>query len=151
MNKIIKIVVAVVGVLSIILLGRIINTGDETIQNAAAAGDTGLVNSLLDPMAFVAYIVLAIILGIVALFSITNLIGNKANLMKTVRNVGAFVLLGLICFFVFANGVETPLRDGEVLSANGSKWVGAGLYMFYCLAAIAVGSMFFSGIKKLIK
>ena len=64
--------------------------------------------------------------------------------------VGAFLLLALICYFAFATGVETPLRDGEMLSANGSKMVGAGLYMFYFLVLIAGGAMLFSGVKKML-
>jgi len=72
-------------------------------------------------------------------------------LKSALMSVGAFVLLGLICYFVFAEGVETPLRDGKVLSIGDSKLVGAGLYMFYALAFIAVGTMLFTGIKKMIK
>ena len=65
--------------------------------------------------------------------------------------VGAFVLLALICYFALADGVETPLRDGEMLSASGSRMVGAGLWMFYLLTIIAIGTMLFTGIKKMIK
>ena len=50
--------------------------------------------------------------------------------------------------FVLSTGVETPMKDGEVLSASGSRWVGAGLRMFYILAALAILSMIFSGARK---
>ena len=50
--------------------------------------------------------------------------------------------------FVLSTGVETPMKDGEVLSASGSRWVGAGLRMFYILAALAILSMIFSGGNK---
>jgi hypothetical protein len=43
------------------------------------------------------------------------------------------------------------MKNGEMLTANESQWIGAGLRTFYILAAIAVGAMIFSGIKKLIK
>lgn len=150
MSKIVKIVGAVIGIISIILLGRIINTGDTTIQSAAKAGESGLVDGLLDPMAWVAYIVLAIILALVVIFTLKNVLSNPATLKSTLIGVGAFLALFAICYFVLANGVETPMRDGEVLSANGSKMVGAGLYMFYLLAIIAGGSMLYTGIKKMI-
>ena len=52
--------------------------------------------------------------------------------------------------FALSNGVETPMKDGEVLSASGSRWVGAGLRMFYILAALAVLSMIFSGARKIL-
>ena len=50
--------------------------------------------------------------------------------------------------FALSTGVETPMKDGEVLSASGSRWVGAGLRMFYILAALAILSMIFSGARK---
>jgi hypothetical protein len=39
------------------------------------------------------------------------------------------------------------LKEG-ILSESGSKWVGTGLYSFYILAIIAIGTMIFSGFKK---
>jgi len=43
------------------------------------------------------------------------------------------------------------MKDGEVLSASGSRWVGTGLRMFYILAALAILSMILSGAKKILK
>ena len=62
-------------------------------------------------------------------------------------SVGAFLLVVIIAY-VMAEGVETEMRDGEILSASGSKWVGTGLNTFYILAVVAIGSMIYSGIKK---
>ena len=150
MKKIVTIIGGVIGVISMILLGRIINTGDTTIQSAAKAGDAGVVNGLLDPIAYVAYVVLLAILAIVVFFTLKNLFSNPATLMSTLKGVGSFLVVFAICYFMLANGVETPLRDGEVLSAGGSQMVGAGLYMFYCLAGIAGAAMVFFGVKKMI-
>ena len=52
---------------------------------------------------------------------------------------------------VLSSGVETPMRDGKVLSALGSRLVGTGIRVFYILAIVAVGLMIFSGGKKFIK
>ena len=133
-----------------ILLGRIISTGDTTIQSAAKAGDLDVVNGLLDPIAYVAYVVLIAILAIVVFFTLKNLISSPGALMTTLKGVGSFLAVFVICYFLLAKGVETPLRDGEVLSEGGSKMVGAGLYMFYCLAGIAGAAMVFFGVKKMI-
>ncbi|WP_223034665.1 hypothetical protein [Hanstruepera marina] len=146
LHKILKIVAAVLGLAGIVFLIRIINEGDEAIKAAAEMGDTAIV----EPMAIVAYIIMGITLLFVLVFVLKNLFTNTATLKNTLVGVGAFVLLALICYFAFATGVETPLRDGEVLSANGSKMVGAGLYMFYFLVLIAGGAMLFSGVKKML-
>ena len=146
LQKIIKIVAGIVGIIAIIFLVRIIGTGDDAIE-----ASLDVQASIVSPFMYIAYIVLGAITVLVLLFSLANMFTNAATLKKTLTNVGAFVLLGLIAYFGFANGVETELRDGEVLSANGSKMVGAGLYLFYFLVIIAGGIMLFTGVKKMIK
>ncbi len=142
-TKILSIILAIVGVVSIGLLMGIINTGDDPIKAGEGAS---IVNGLM----YVGYIVLGIVLAAVVIFTLVNIIANPANLKRTLINLGVFVLLVIICF-AMAKGVETPLKDGETLSASESKWVGAGLYLFYFLIVIAGGTMLFSGIKKMIK
>ena len=149
--KIIRILVAVVGVLGIIFLARIWSAGDDVIKSAAESGDMGFVDGLLNPMSYIAYIVLAVVLFFVVIFSLKNILTHKHMLMTTIKNVGAFVALAAVAYFGFAEGVETPLRDGEILSASGSRWVGTGLYLFYFLVVIAVGAMFITGFKRMIK
>lgn len=146
LHKILKIVAAVLGLAGIVFLIRIINEGDEAIKAAAEMGDS----ALIEPMAFVAYIMIGLTIFFVLIFVLKNLFTNAATLKSTLMGVGAFVLLALISYFAFANGVETPLRDGEVLSESGSQLVGAGLYMFYFLVIIAGGAMLFSGVKKML-
>ena len=146
-HKIIRIVAGLLGLAGIIFLVMLISKGDDAIKAAAAAGDT----STVDPMAFVAYITLAVILFFVLFYVLKNLFTNTRTLKKTLVNVGAFLLLFLIAYFVFAQGVETPMRDGEVLSEGGSKMVGAGLYLFYFLIVIAAILMVFSGAGKYLK
>lgn len=146
MHKILKIVLLIVGVLSIVFLARIVGTGDEEVQALAADGST----SLLEPMLWIAYITLGITLILVLLFVFVNLFTNTATLKNTLVSVGAFLVVGLIAYFT-ASGVETQMQDGKMLSASGSKWVGTGLYMFYFLAVIAAGTMLITGIKKMIK
>mgnify|MGYP003316723784 CR=1 FL=1 len=66
------------------------------------------------------------------------------------KSAGLFLAVILVAF-VLSNGVETPMRDGKVLSAMGSKLVGTGLRVFYILSIIAVGLMILPGIKNSIK
>jgi hypothetical protein len=69
---------------------------------------------------------------------------------NTLISVGAFLLVIAIAYLM-TDGKEVPLKDGGTLSANVDHWVGAGLWVFYILAAIAAGAMVLSGVRKLIK
>ena len=144
LQKLLKIVAIVIGVISIFFLGSIISTGDEAIKAGEASGT-------IDVFMNVSYVILAIAVLIVLVFSVLNLVSNTAGLKNTLMGVGAFVVLTLLCYFGFANGVETTLKDGDILSESGSRLVGAGLYLFYFLAVIAGGIMLGFGIKKMVK
>ena len=144
LQKLLKIVAIVIGVISIYFLGDIISTGNDEIR---AGESSGIVNMFM----YVAYVILAIAVLIVLVFSVLNTASNSANLKNTITGVAAFVVLALLCYFGFADGVETPLKDGDMLSESGSKLIGAGLYLFYLLALIAGGIMLWFGIKKTVK
>ena len=143
LHKILKYLALVIGVIGLILLGRIIMAGDEAIDASA-----DLQNSLLDPFMWVAYIVMALILVLVIVFVIAGLF--RGNIKNTLISVGAFAVIVVIAYLL-TDGNEIVMKDGETLSASGSHWVGAGLVTFYILAAIAVGAMILSGVRKLIK
>jgi len=147
LHKIIRIVAGVLGLAGVLFLVMIISKGDDAVKAAAAGGDT----SSVDPMAYVAYITLFVILFFVVWFVLQDLFKHTSKLKKTLVNAGAFLILFLIAYFVFANGVETPLRDGKILSEGSSKMVGAGLYLFYFLIVIAALLMLLSGTRKMIK
>jgi len=144
MKKVLTILLAIAGILSILFLAMIISTGDEAIK---AGESSGTVNTFM----YIGYLILFLTLAFVVVFSLKNIFSNSETLKSTIKGVGIFALLALICYFGLANGVETPLKDGDMLSAGGSKLLGAGLYLFYLLLAIAGGSMLFFGIKKMIK
>ncbi|MFI1771102.1 hypothetical protein [Thalassobellus citreus] len=144
MKKILTILLAVVGILSIVFLAMIISAGDEAIK---AGESSGSVNSFM----YIGYIVFFLTLAFVVVFSLINIVSDGDKLKSTLKGVGIFALLSAICYFGLANGVETPLKDGGSLSAGGSQLLGAGLYLFYALILIAAGSMLFFGIKKMVK
>lgn len=144
LQKLLKIVAIVIGVISIFFLGSILSSGDEAIK---AGESSGTVNIFM----YVSYAVLALTLLIVLLFTVLNLVSNTSGFKNTLIGIVAFVVLSLICYFGFANGVESPLKDGNMLSEKGSKLIGAGLYLFYSLALIAGVIMLGFGIKKMVK
>ncbi len=142
MNKIVNILKIVFGVLGAILFVRILNTGDDAIE-----ADIALQTSVLNPYMWVSYIILGITILAVLAFSVKALFSG--NVKKTLISLGTFILIIAISYGI-ASGVETPLRDGDVLSANGSRWVGAGLNAFYILAFLAIAAMLLSSVRKII-
>ena len=144
-QTIVKIISAIFGLLGVVFLFRIIGVGDEEIKMAASVGDYGVVS----PLVSVAIAILFVTIAVTVVFSLINLASSPQKLKKSLLFIVCFiVVIGLA--FAISSGVETPLKDGEILSASGSRWVEAGIRMFYILAALAIGSMMFFGGKKLI-
>ncbi len=101
----------------------------------------------IDMILYNAYVVLFIIVSSVLYYGIKNMIGNKSNLMNTLKGIGSFLALFVVCFLI-ASGEETIMREGKILSATSSKFIGAALFMFYSLILIASGAMLFFGFKN---
>lgn len=133
LHKILKILTLIIGVVALVMGIWLFATSEQ---------------SLVQPMMMLAYAVLAIVLLIVAVFVIKDLFSG--NVKNTLISVGAFIVVIAIAYFL-SDGTATEMKNGEMLTAGESQWIGAGLRTFYILAAIAIGAMIFSGIKKLIK
>ena len=101
----------------------------------------------IDMILYNAYVVLFIIVSSVLYFGIKNMIGNKSSLINTLKGIGSFLALFIVCFLI-ASGEETLMREGKILSATSSKFIGAALFMFYSLIIIASGAMLFFGFKN---
>lgn len=145
-QTIVKIISAVFGLLGAIFLFRIIGAGDEEIKMAASMGDFGTVS----PLVSLAIAILSITVIVTILFSLLSLASSPEKLKKSLVFIGCFLLITGIAYAI-SSGVETPMKDGEMLSVSGSRWVETGLRMFYILATLAVLSMVFSGAKKILK
>tara|TARA_B100000900_G_C20322604_1_gene610820 strand:- start:151 stop:600 length:450 start_codon:yes stop_codon:yes gene_type:complete len=145
-QNIIKIFSAIIGVLAAFFLLRIIGTGDDDIKMAASMGDFGAVSPLVE----LARIVLLITISVTLIFTLLGLFSDPAKLKKAAISVGLFLVVVVISFLI-SDGIETPLKDGEVLSASASRWVGTGIRTFYILASVAIGLMLFSGVTRIIK
>lgn len=143
MGKVVNILKIVIGVIAAILFVRIMIEDDDLIKESV-----DLQNSLVSPDLYLAYIILGIAVFLAVVFTLIGVF--KGNIKKTIISVGSFVVIVLISLFVFAGdyGTGFEISDTETLSENGAHWVGAGLYTFYILAIIAIGSMLVSTIKK---
>ena len=145
-QKIFKYTALVLGLIGLILQVVILNQGDDTIKLNALSGDYGVVSTMVT----LALIVLAITVSLTLIFSITNLASDSKKLKKALLSIGAFGVVVLVAF-LFSSGTETPLKDGDILSAAGSRWIETGLRTFYFLVFIAVGTMLYTGIIRLKK
>ena len=145
-QNIIKIVSGLLGVLGVIFLLRIMSLGDDQIKMDASMGDF----STVTPLISLALIILSIAVLVTVVFSMMNLASDSKKLKKALIASGLFVLV-IAVGYGLSDGVETPMKDGEVLSATGSRLVETGIVTFYMLTFIAFGSMFFAAIKKIIK
>ena len=143
-QTIVKVISAVFGLLGVVFLFRIIGVGDEEIKMAASMGDFGTVS----PLVSLSIAILVITVIVTVLFSLLNLASSGQKLKKSLLFIGCFVVVMGIAYAT-STGVETTMKDGEILSASGSRWVETGLRMFYLLAALAIGSMVFFGGKKI--
>ena len=145
-QKITTVSCGVIGTLGLIFLMLIIGQGDDAIEMSAMQGDYGSVSYII----LLAQLTLAITILLSLGFSLKNLASDKANLKKSLISLGAFLAVILVAF-LFSSGEETLMKDDAILSANGSRWVETGIRTFYFLTVIAVCSMGFGSVKKLIK
>tara|TARA_B100000497_G_scaffold125528_1_gene162171 strand:- start:694 stop:1116 length:423 start_codon:yes stop_codon:yes gene_type:complete len=136
LHKIIKIVGLILSVVGAAILGMIIMKGDDVIK------ETG---SGVDGFLYTAYIIFALVLISVVVFGFKGLMSG--NIKNTLITVGSFILIVALSYGL-ADSNQLTLANGELLSEANSKWIGAGLYTFYILAIVAIGSMIISGFKK---
>tara|TARA_B000000441_G_C21408094_1_gene158691 strand:- start:246 stop:539 length:294 start_codon:yes stop_codon:yes gene_type:complete len=94
--------------------------------------------------------ILFITVAVTIIFSLINLASNPGKLKKSMIFIG-FLIIVIGIAFASSTGVGTPMKDGQVLSASGSKWVGTGIRVFYILASVAVLSMIAFGARNIIK
>lgn len=136
LHKIIKIVGLILSVVGAAILGVIIMKGDDVIK------ETG---SGVDGFLYTAYIIFVLVLISVVVFGFKGLMSG--NIKNTLITIGSFILIVALSYGL-ADSNQLTLANGELLSEANSKWIGAGLYTFYILAIVAIGSMIVSGFKK---
>ncbi len=138
--KIFKIVAMLLGFAGLIFWFLLISKGDDAVK-ATGAG--------VAPLLYIAYVIMAIVLGLVTVFVLKGVMSGDVK--KTLISVGAFLAVLLISYVMASGSIEglTPADKPEVTEST-SKWVGTGLIAFYILAVVAVTTMAFSGVKKVI-
>ena len=146
LEKLTRIGCIALGVLGLIFLAIVFASGDDSIKMAAASGNYGVIT----PIIILSQITLLIAVIVTLIFSLRGIAKDKSKMKNALKSAGLFLIVVVIAF-VLSNVVETPMRDGKVLSAMGSKLVGTGIRVFFILSIIAVGLMVFPGTKKIFK
>ena len=146
LEKLTRIGCIALGVLGLIFLAIVFASGDDSIKMAAASGNYGVIT----PIILLSQITLFIAVIVTLVFSLRAIAKDKSKMKNALKSAGLFLIVVVIAF-VLSSGVETPMRDGKVLSAMGSRLVGTGIRVFFILSIVAVGLMVFPGAKKIFK
>tara|TARA_B100001063_G_scaffold73802_1_gene68022 strand:+ start:310 stop:759 length:450 start_codon:yes stop_codon:yes gene_type:complete len=146
LDKLTRIGCIALGVLGLIFLAIVFVSGDDSIKMAAASGNYGVIT----PIILLSQITLFIAVIVTLFFSLRGIAKDKSKMKNALKSAGLFLIV-IVVAFVFSSGVETPMRDGKVLSAMGSKLVETGIRVFFILSIIAVALMVFPGTKKIFK
>ena len=140
--KILKYLALAIGVISAILLARVLMAGDDAITDSP-----DVQASVVDPFLWVSYIVLGIVIALVLIYVLKGLF--RGNIKKTLISIGVFLLIVVLAYVLADDNIIYDRNDVAQISASGSKWVGAGLITFYILGAFAILAMLFSGVTKI--
>ncbi len=143
-QKIITLIAAIIGVISVIFLGLIIGAGDDAVKAGESSGS-------VDTFMYIAYIVLALTLAFVVVFTLKNVFTNASGLKNTLIGIGAFVAVLLIAYAVSTGDTTEYKYNGLVATSGESTMAGAGLVAFYLLMVVAICSLLLGSVKKMIK
>ncbi|MBT9188061.1 hypothetical protein [Zobellia russellii] len=146
MHKIVKIILVVVGLIGAALWFML----PESEMPAAEAVDNGALNAMFA----ITWLLLGIAVVFSLVFALKNLFSNPANLKKTLFVVVGFLLVVGIGF-VMASGTDVSIEKmaerGIVTDESEIKQIGAGINVFFILTLVAIGSMLWGGVRKMIK
>lgn len=95
---------------------------------------------------------LLILSGVVTLtVSGMAILKNPKGSFKVLIVVGGIVLLGILSYAFSSNNYPAALLEKYSISANGVRWVGAGLIMTYFIMAIAIGVFIYTSLSRFFK
>ncbi|UCD60084.1 MAG: hypothetical protein JSV59_09325 [Flavobacteriaceae bacterium] len=144
MNKIVKIVLVVLGVLSAVLWYQL---PGRDVPASVAVG-----SAAMNFMFIITYLLLGIAVAVSLIFTIKSLFANPKSLKKTLMVIGGFVLV-VIFSYVLASGTDVSIEEmanrGIATSETTIRRIGTGLNMFFLLVLIAIVAMALGAFKKM--
>ncbi|WP_299325418.1 hypothetical protein [Maribacter sp. Asnod2-G09] len=140
MQKIIKIALIAIGVLSAILW-YLLPSSDMPAAEAASSG-------ALNTMFIITYLLLGIAVVVSLVFTLKNLFANPQGLKKTLFVVGGFLLVVGISY-VLASGTDVDPEFAAMTDEGTVKNIGMGLNVFFILTIIAILSLVVPAVKNM--
>lgn len=99
---------------------------------------------------YIVYLFFGVALVTAVVLPLINAIKHPAGLVKSLMGVGALVILFIITYSV--SGSEVSSKAAAMgIDASGSKFIGAGLILFYSVFVLAAFGIVFSEINKTLK
>lgn len=144
MYKIVKIVLAVFGLIGVILWFQL--PGNDV--PATEAIESGSMNFMF----IITYILMAIAVIASVAFSLIHLFANPKSIKKSIYVIIGFLAVVVISY-VLASGTDVNIDEmaGRGIATTESiiKRIGTGLNVFFILTIIAVGAMIWGGFRKM--
>ena len=144
MNRIVKIVLAVVGILAAIMWYQLPGR-DVPASEAIQSGPMSIMFTLL-------YALLAVAVVAALFFTLKNLFANPKSLKKSLLVIGAFLVVVLISYMLSSGtdvSIEEMANRGVATTESTIKNIGMGLNVFFLLVIIAIASMAWGGLRKM--
>lgn len=99
---------------------------------------------------YLSYFLFFVALAAAVVMPIISALDNPKVLMKTGMGIGAALVVFLVGYVISGSEV-TPLYTEFGVDEGSSKLVGGGIIMVYLLALIAIGSIIYGEVTRLIK
>ena len=132
-NKVLTLLVAAISLIGIALFVNVVIIDPD---NKEAVSDA------VSPLVSYSYYLLIGIVIVAIVISLLSMFKNPAALKKTALGIAALAVLFVVSYMLSSNGQVIGADGGELVAEGSiSKWVGTGLYAFYIMAILAIGSM----------
>ena len=76
---------------------------------------------------------------------------NPKGSYKALLAVAGLIVLVLLTYLLSKNTYSPAMLEKYSISANGVRWVGAGLFTTYLILLIAIGTLIFTSVSKFFK
>ena len=144
MNKIVKIVLVVIGVIAGIMWSQL-PSRDVPATEAIQSGSMNI-------MFLILYVLLGIAVVSALFFTLKSLFANPSSLKKTLLVIGVFLAVVLLSY-ALSSGTDVDIEEmanrGVATTESTIKNIGTGLNVFFLLVIIAIASMAWGGVRKM--